>query len=135
MLTTDSDARKRIPMFSGLLKYFPDALAAVAAHSFVNNEKHNPGQPVHWSREKSSDHMDCVVRHCTDYAQAEALTRRIEEMQACAWRVLAQLQLDIEEFEKLRTTATVQAQHQTAFSIKDRFDGIVTGVPPKVDAA
>lgn len=92
-LPTDSAARKRIPMFSGLLVYFPDALAAVAEHSFDSNEKHNPGEPVHWSREKSSDHMDCIVRHMTDIA---AGADKIAELKAVVWRGLAELQLALE---------------------------------------
>lgn len=92
-LPTDSAARKRIPMFSGLLAYFPDALAAVAEHSFVSNEKYNPGEPLHWSREKSSDHLDCCVRHLTDIATG---ADKIEELKALTWRALAELQLTLE---------------------------------------
>lgn len=92
-LPTDSAARKRIPMFSGLLAYFPDALAAVAKHSFDSNEKHNPGEPLHWSREKSSDHLDCCARHLTDIATG---ADKIEELKALAWRALAELQLTLE---------------------------------------
>jgi len=93
-LPTDSRARKEIPMFSGLLAYFPDGLAAVANHSFVSNEKHNPGEPVHWAREKSSDHMDCIIRHMSDIA---AGSDKLEALRAVAWRALAELQLEIEK--------------------------------------
>lgn len=92
-LPTDSAARKRIPMYTGLLVYFPDALAAVAQHSFDNNEKHNPGELLHWSREKSSDHLNCCVRHLTDIATG---ADKIEELKALAWRALAELQLTLE---------------------------------------
>jgi hypothetical protein len=84
-------------MFTGLITYFPDALAAVAAHSFINNEKHNPGEPCHWSREKSNDHMDCIVRHITDIATG---ADKVEELKAVVWRGLAELQLAIEAKEK-----------------------------------
>jgi len=92
-LPTNSKDRKQIPMFSGLLAYFPDALAAVAAHSFNGNEKHNPGEPLHWAREKSSDHKDCIVRHLADIATG---ADEIEELTAVAWRALAAAQLAIE---------------------------------------
>src|SRR5690606_9538099 len=59
----DSDARKTYPVYSGLLAYFPAALAAIAHHSYVNNEKHNPGEPLHWNRAKSSDEADALLRH------------------------------------------------------------------------
>lgn len=86
--------RKESPMFSGLLKYFPDALAYVAHVSYVGNEQHNPGQPMHWAREKSTDHGDCIVRH-----QAEAGTPDTDGLLhsgKVAWRALAQLQLELE---------------------------------------
>lgn len=96
-LTTDSAARKRIPIFTGLLVYFPDALAGVAAHSFDSNEKHNPGEPCHWSREKSNDHLDCIARHLTDIAaKPNDLDLKVAELKAIAWRALAELQLAIE---------------------------------------
>ena len=65
-LPTDSEARKGIPMLSGCLKYFPAALAGVAKISKAGNDKHNPGQPLHHARGKSSDHGDCIVRHLMD---------------------------------------------------------------------
>ena len=45
-LPTDPKERKKIPIYSGVLKYFPDAIAAVAAVSFAGNEQHNPGEPL-----------------------------------------------------------------------------------------
>src|ERR1700677_2638312 len=58
-----SAERKGEPIHSGVLCYFPDALAAVSRVSKAGNDKHNPGEPLHWSRGKSNDHMDCVARH------------------------------------------------------------------------
>ncbi len=94
MLPTDSKARKDVPLYSGLLKYFPDALCAVAELSRVGNEQHNPGQPMHWSREKSSDHGDCIVRHQADAGTFD--TDRVRHSTKVAWRALAQLQLELE---------------------------------------
>src|SRR5688572_8546255 len=68
MLTTDSKARKDTPIYSGVRRYFPLALAAISRVSKKGNDKHNPGQPLHWAREKSGDHLDCVDRHLTDNA-------------------------------------------------------------------
>lgn len=90
-LPEDSKARKDMPMYSGVLAYFPLALAAIAKHSKESNDKHNPGEPLHWSREKSSDHMDCVVRHAADYSLGDQ-----QALVALVWRGLAQLQLDEE---------------------------------------
>lgn len=58
-----SAERKAMPIDAGCLQYFPDALAAVARVSVKGNEKHNPGRPLHWSRDKSTDHAECVTRH------------------------------------------------------------------------
>jgi len=57
-LPEDSAERKGIPLVTGLLDYFPAALAEVAKVSVAGNEKPNPGQPLHWSRDKSNDHAD-----------------------------------------------------------------------------
>lgn len=65
-LPQDSAARKEIPLYRGLLRYFPAALAAAARISKVGNEKHNPGEEMHHARGKSMDHGDCIIRHLID---------------------------------------------------------------------
>lgn len=92
MHTDDSKARKQTPLWSGVLRYFPDALCAVARVSFAGNEKHNPGMPLMWSRNKSFDHGDCIVRH---QLAPEKIDPETGEFHAAsvAWRALAQLQL------------------------------------------
>lgn len=95
-LPTDRDARKRIPLFSGLVKYFPDALIGVAEVSFHGNEQHNPGQPLHWAKEKSKDHEDCIQRHTFDALMAPTRAERIQHMKNRAWRALAALQIELE---------------------------------------
>ncbi len=93
-ITQDSEARKRTPMASGLLDYFPAALAAVAAHSYLSNEKHSPGLPLHWARGKSPDHADCIVRHVVERGGFDNEGRR--HSAALAWRALALLQEELE---------------------------------------
>jgi len=63
----DSAGRKTVPMFSGLMDYFPDACAALAEHSYKGNLKHNPGEPLHHARGKSMDHTDCIMRHLANF--------------------------------------------------------------------
>lgn len=82
----DSAGRKKVPMFSGLLAYFPDACAAVAEHSFKGNAKHNPGEALHHARGKSMDHTDCIIRHVVNY---EGMDGDSLEVVALAWRALA----------------------------------------------
>lgn len=93
-LPTDPAARKSIPMCTGLLDYFPDALAAVAMCSKAGNDQHNRNQPLHWAREKSSDHADCIVRHLVDRGRVD--TDGVSHSAKVAWRALALLQLEIE---------------------------------------
>jgi hypothetical protein len=94
LLVTDSATRKTYPMFSGLLAYFPDALAYVSWVSHVGNEKHNPGEPLHHARGKSMDHADCIARHLTRHGQFDG---EVRESGALAWRALALLQEELEK--------------------------------------
>jgi hypothetical protein len=93
VLETSSEQRKLYPMARGLLDYFPDALAEVSKVSYLGNEKHNPGQPLHHSREKSNDHADCILRHLAGRGKFDG---DIRESAALAWRALALLQEELE---------------------------------------
>ena len=86
--------RKRVPLATGLLDYFPLALQAVANCSLVGNEQHNPGQPLHWAREKSTDHADCIMRHLVDRGTPD--TDGVAHSTKVAWRALALLQTELE---------------------------------------
>lgn len=94
MLPTDKVARKQSPMATGLLDYFPDALAEVAHVSFVGNEQHNPGEPLHWAKDKSTDEPDCIIRHLVDRGKRDDDGCR--HSAKVAWRALALLQREIE---------------------------------------
>lgn len=87
----DSKERKAEPIHSGVLMYFPDALAAVARISKTGNDKHNPGEPLHWARGKSMDQMDALTRHSLTRDKVDPETGELEAA-ALAWRALAELQ-------------------------------------------
>lgn len=93
-LPTDATARKNAPIARGVLDYFPLAIAAVAELSRVGNEQHNPGQPMHWARGKSTDHADCLVRHLIDRGTVDTDGQR--HSTKTAWRALALLQEELE---------------------------------------
>jgi hypothetical protein len=93
-LPADPAARKRFPVASGVLDYFPDALVAVAEVSFMGNEQHNPGQPLHWARHKSTDQDDTIIRHFLERGLRDSDGMR--HSAKLAWRALAMLQLEIE---------------------------------------
>lgn len=96
-LPVDSAERKLIPMQTGHHDYFPAAIAAVAAWSAFNNDKHNPGQPLHWSQHKSGDHPDCLARHTVDMREAQDKFTRLVEATARAWRAYGELQMLCQE--------------------------------------
>jgi len=93
-LPTDAKSRKNVPLFRGLLRYFPDALCAVAELSRIGNEQHNPGEPMHWAKEKSTDEADCIVRHLIDSGTLDS--DGVRHSTKVAWRALALLQREIE---------------------------------------
>lgn len=94
-LPTDAKTRKDAPIARGVLDYFPNALAAVAELSRIGNEQHNPGQPMHWARDKSTDHADCILRHLIDRGTVD--TDGVRHATKVAWRALALLQTEIED--------------------------------------
>lgn len=90
----DAAARKAIPLATGLLDYFPDALLAVAALSKLGNEQHNPGEPLHWAKEKSTDEPDALMRHLIDRGKFD--TDGVRHSAKVAWRALAMLQRELD---------------------------------------
>lgn len=101
VIDADSATRKTYPMATGLLDYFPDALAEVARISWAGNEKHNPGEPMHHARGKSMDHPDCIMRHLTERGGFDVISiggveHRLRHSAALAWRALALLQEELE---------------------------------------
>jgi hypothetical protein len=101
MLPTDAKARKDIPIYSGFIKYFPDAIAAVAELSRKGNDQHNPGKPLAWDRSKSGDELDAQLRHICDMAGGtEADTDGVLHATKNAWRAMANLQKLLEAKKK-----------------------------------
>lgn len=95
-IPSDSAERKTLPVATGVLDYFPAALAEIAKLSKIGNDKHNPGEPLHWSRGKSSDHADCILRHLIDRGQPDPGSGGLSHTVAVAWRALALLQEELE---------------------------------------
>jgi hypothetical protein len=99
-LPTNAAERKRYPIATGVLDYFPDALVAIARLSWQGNEQHNPGKPLHWDRSKSGDEADTLIRHFLQRGTLD--TDGISHTVKCAWRMLAYLQKEIEAAESAR---------------------------------
>jgi hypothetical protein len=87
--------RKQMPVFSGVLKYFPDAIREVAKTSWIGNQQHHPNKPLHWDRSKSGDELDALTRHLMEAGEID--TDLIRHSAKVAWRALANLQKELEE--------------------------------------
>ena len=92
-----SKLRKETPVFSGVLKYFPDAIAEVAKCSFVGQQQHNPDKPLAWDRSKSGDEYDALMRHLMDSTIDDYDTDGTLHKAKVAWRALAGLQKHLEK--------------------------------------
>ena len=104
MKTRDSKERKNAPVFSGFCEYFPDAMMMVAELSKIGNDKHNPDQPLHWSKGKSNDHGDCILRHQLEYNKIDEETGLLHAV-SVAWRAMAQLQTLLEDTQDTEQVA------------------------------
>lgn len=88
------ELRGDFPMADGLLDYFPAALAEISRVSKIGNDQHNPGQSMHWARDKSTDHANKIMRHLVDRGKKDG--RGVRHTARLAWRALAMLQTELE---------------------------------------
>ena len=94
-METDKNKRKQIPIYTGLVKYFPKALAEVARVSYIGNQQHHPDKPLHWDRSKSTDELDALTRHL--FQAGETDTDGMRHSAKVAWRALANLEKELEQ--------------------------------------
>tara|TARA_R110000824_G_scaffold123352_4_gene281110 strand:- start:1703 stop:2275 length:573 start_codon:yes stop_codon:yes gene_type:complete len=80
-LPTDAAARKTYPIYSGFIKNWPNAIAAVSHLSYKGSQQHHPDKPVHWDMSKSGDELDALMRHMID-----------GDWEQVAWRAMANLE-------------------------------------------
>lgn len=99
ILPTDSAMRKESPICTGVLRYFPRAAAYVARISVLGNEKHNPGEPLHWAEGKSMDHPDCIVRHVIEAEEFDPDDGALHAGKL-AWRAWANLETMLKQRER-----------------------------------
>ena len=84
--------RKATPVFSGVLKYFPNALKEVSKCSQAGNDQHHPNTPLHWDMEKSKDELDALTRHLIDHSINPLDEDGQLHLAKVAWRALAALE-------------------------------------------
>jgi len=93
-----SEERKGIPVYSGFIKYFPRAILSVARLSKIANDQHNPGEPLHWAKEKSQDEPDAMMRHLIDDILTDGVdTDGVLHLTKVAWRSMANLERELEK--------------------------------------
>lgn len=131
-LPQDAAARKAAPMAEGLLWYFPNALAAVAAVSKAGNDQHNPGEPMHHARGKSMDHADCIMRHLVDAGTIDTDGQR--HSAKVAWRALALLQEEIERDDGVPVPRNAVTKSNSARQLYDETSAIAAAQDAKLYA-
>jgi hypothetical protein len=90
--TSKAIQRKGIPVFSGVLKYFPNALKEVAKCSKAGNDQHHPDKPLHWDMSKSTDEYDALTRHLIDHTINPMDDDGVLHLAKVAWRALSGLE-------------------------------------------
>jgi len=88
--------RKSQPVYTGVLKYFPDALKYVSQVSNAGNLQHHPDKPLHWDKSKSTDNEDALSRHLIDHSVNPVDDDGLLHLGKVAWRALASLQIYLE---------------------------------------
>ena len=83
---SNSEQRKRVPIYTGFIKYFPDAIIEVTKQSTRGMLQHDT--PT-WNKDVSTDELDALMRHMIE-----------EDWAAVAWRAMANLQRQCDEENK-----------------------------------
>jgi hypothetical protein len=94
-LPSDDQQRKMIRAFQGFVQYFPDAIALVALLSKVANDQHNPGEAMHWAKDKSTEELDSLMNHLIDIGSKGELSQDADgvlDAIKVGWRGMANLQ-------------------------------------------
>lgn len=97
LFPTTQSSKEEYPMWDGLMAYFPAALAEVAHVSFVGSRQHQPTLPTQWTRDRSKNHKDKILRHLLEGDVSELDTDGTLHAAKVAWRALANLQIILEK--------------------------------------
>lgn len=128
-LPNDPKERKSIPIYSGFVKYFPNAMAEVARLSQIGNDQHNPGKALHWDRSKSGDELDALMRHLTDHASGVPMdTDGVPHLAKVAWRAMAMLEKELERAKNPLPILVQQASAHAARNNGYALGGLSAGV-------
>lgn len=92
--------RKQMRVFTGLLKYFPNACNYVGYVSYVANSQHNKGEAMHWAEDKSIGTGDEIVRHLIDDTINQYDEDGLLHLGKVAWRSLELLERRLRKLDK-----------------------------------
>lgn len=91
------EERKSIPVYTGFIAYFPDAIEEVAKVSVLGNKQWHPGEELYWDKTKSMWHADSGARHMLDVARGDLIdSDGALHLAKKAWRAMAELQIYLE---------------------------------------
>jgi hypothetical protein len=88
--------RKGMPVYSGIIKYFPNALKEVSKCSQAGNVQHDNGDKLFWDRSKSGDELDALTRHLIDHSINPLDDDGQLHLAKVCWRALAGLEKYLE---------------------------------------
>ncbi len=131
----DPQGRKNVPIFFLITRYFPKALVEVTRVCVAGNAQHNPELPlfdINWSRGKSTDQLNTALRHMIDHAVSgpmdeepndvlvamKAHSRGTYHLAKAAWRILAALELQIEEDQAKMPSTMAEGAFQRPYPFK-----------------
>lgn len=77
--------------------YFPNALRALAEHAQYGNDKHNPGEPLHWAFNKSTEHAESAARHAS---QAGTIDPETGKSHTIGYAMRVMMLLEAEEIQR-----------------------------------
>ncbi len=96
-LPTTASARADLKLWDFMFHYFPDAWLAIVQVAVEGNKQHALGPHLHWARDVSTDHLNKAFRHQFDYGTGTKVDiDGCYHLAKAVWRLMAQLQLDIE---------------------------------------
>jgi hypothetical protein len=119
----DDKARKMLPIFKYLTRYFPKAHREVTKVCVVNNVRYNPDREpsdINWARSKSPDQLGSAFRHMLEQAVDGKVFETVPEdvakvtgidkvyvLAEAMWRLGAELELTIEREEALQELSDI----------------------------
>lgn len=96
-LPVDPKERKNLRLWDFMFNYFPLAWLEVVKVAEAGNRQHDIGAALRWDRTKSVDQLNTAFRHQFDYGTGVSRdTDGTYHLAKAVWRLMAQLQLDIE---------------------------------------